>query len=47
MKAAEFDQVHKQAPRWGKNNAGAKELAGGYTKGELVIWFSAQDTVAE
>lgn len=34
LKAQEFDQLHKKAPRFGRNNKGAKELAGGYTSGE-------------
>ncbi len=33
-KAAEFDNLHAKAPRkCGRNSAGAKQLAGGYTKG--------------
>ena len=32
-KAAQFDKAHQNGPRWGKHHAGAKELAGGYTKG--------------
>ncbi len=35
VKAAEFDQTHKQGVRKSKNHAGAKELAGGYTQGKL------------
>ena len=34
LKAQEFDELHMKAPRFGKNNRGAKELAGGYTNGE-------------
>ena len=36
-KAAEFDALHAQAttsPKFGRRNAGAQELAGGYTSGE-------------
>ena len=35
-KAKAFDELHlaPQAPKYGPNNAGAKELAGGYTSGE-------------
>lgn len=34
-KAKEFDELHARAatPKRGKNNKGAKELAGGYTRG--------------
>ena len=34
-KAKEFDELHAQTPKYGRNNAGAKELAGGYTSGQL------------
>lgn len=33
LKAQEFDEVHSRAPRFGRNNSGARELAGGYTRG--------------
>lgn len=32
-KAKEFDELHTRTPKNGKNNKGAKELAGGYTRG--------------
>ena len=38
-KAAEFDALHSKArttPKFGQRNAGAKELAGGYTSGECL-----------
>lgn len=34
LKAAAFDKAHKAAPRFGKNHAGAKQLAELYTKGQ-------------
>ena len=37
-KALAFDAEHK-AVRWGKSHAGAKELAGGYTKGTPRSWL--------
>lgn len=33
VKAKAFDEQHKEAPKWGRHHAGAKELAGGYTTG--------------
>lgn len=36
-KAQEFDELHAQAPRFGRNSSGARELAGGYTKGEFLL----------
>lgn len=38
QRAKEFDELHATAPRFGRNNRGARELAGGYTIGE----FSAE-----
>ena len=35
-RAVEFDKIHSERPRWGKNNTAAKELASGYTKSECV-----------
>ena len=35
--AEEFDRLHSKAPKFGRQNAGAKELAGGYTRG--LCWF--------
>lgn len=37
QKAQEFDQLHK-APKFGRNNKGAKELANGYTRGKEQEW---------
>jgi hypothetical protein len=36
VKAEEFDKLHSRAPKFGRHNRGAKELAGGYTSGELI-----------
>ena len=40
-KAKAFDQLHKEGPKWGRQHAGAKELASGYTRGsyrmELIV----------
>ena len=33
LKAEEFDQLHKDGPKWGRHHTGAKELADGYTRG--------------
>lgn len=38
-KAQEFDQLHANAPKYGRSNTGAKELAGGYTLGEVCMTF--------
>lgn len=37
LKAQEFDEVHSRAPRFGRNNSGARELAGGYTRGKRYL----------
>lgn len=34
QKAAQYDKAHQAGPRWGRQHAGAKELADGYTKGQ-------------
>lgn len=39
-KAKAFDQLHKEGPKWGRQHAGAKELASGYTRGSyrMELW---------
>lgn len=32
VKAQEYDNLHKFTPKYGRQNAGAKELASGYTR---------------
>ena len=43
-KAKEFDELHAKTPKRGKNNKGAKELAGGYTRGNrwIMEWKSVE-----
>lgn len=38
LKAVEFDKLHAKAPKFGRNNKGAKELARGYTNGMAAVY---------
>lgn len=38
LRAEEFDKLHAGNPKFGRNNKGARELAGGYTRGEAAVY---------